>query len=169
MVLVGLPLGIISARYRGSWVDNLIRLVTLLGVSAPSFVWAVILMLLFAFFLPIFPIAGRITDSYTIDPVTGFLFIDTLLAGNVAAFGDAAWHIILPAFALALSGIPVAKTTAGVRVGLIDGQYVINPTYTERKASQLDLIVAGSRDGIVMVEANSLKNGAFKLAPGYGA
>ena len=57
--------------------------------------------------------------------------------------------------ALALSGIPVAKTTAGVRVGLIDGQYVINPTYTERKASLLDLIVAGTRDGIVMVEAGA--------------
>ena len=57
--------------------------------------------------------------------------------------------------ALALSGIPIEKTTAGVRVGLIDGQYVINPTYPERKASLLDLIVAGTRDGIVMVEAGA--------------
>ena len=57
--------------------------------------------------------------------------------------------------ALALSGIPVAKTTAGVRVGLVDGEYVINPTYGERKVSLLDLIVAGTRDGIVMVEAGA--------------
>ncbi len=57
--------------------------------------------------------------------------------------------------ALALSGIPVAKTTAGVRVGLVDGKYVINPTYGERKSSLLDLIVAGTRDGIVMVEAGA--------------
>ena len=57
--------------------------------------------------------------------------------------------------ALALSGIPVEKTTAGVRVGLVDGKYVINPTYAERKSSLLDLIVAGTRDGIVMVEAGA--------------
>ena len=87
------------------WIDNMIRLVSLLGVSAPAFVWAVILMLLFAYFLPLFPIAGRISDTFTIPPVTGFLLIDTLLAGNIGAFGNAAWHIVLPAFALALSGI----------------------------------------------------------------
>ncbi|NGO51373.1 ABC transporter permease [Mesorhizobium camelthorni] len=125
MILIGLPLGIISARYRGSWADNLIRLLTLLGVSAPSFVWAVILMLLFAFFLPLFPIAGRITDSYTIEPVTGFLFIDTLLAGNLSAFADAAWHIVLPAFALALSGIgQAARLTRSNMVETYDKPYI---------------------------------------------
>ena len=105
MIALGLPLGIASARYRGRWPDHTIRLVSLLGVSAPSFVWAVILMLLFAFFLPVFPIAGRISDSYTVAPVTGFLLVDTLAAGDPAAFANAAWHIVLPAFALALSGI----------------------------------------------------------------
>ena len=57
--------------------------------------------------------------------------------------------------ALALSEIPVEKTIAGVRVGLINGAYVINPTYEERKQSTLDLIVAGTTDGIVMVEAGA--------------
>jgi polyribonucleotide nucleotidyltransferase len=42
-----------------------------------------------------------------------------------------------------------------VRVGLIDGQYVINPTFAQRKESRLDLIVAGSKDGLVMVEGGS--------------
>src|SRR5687768_5017755 len=57
--------------------------------------------------------------------------------------------------ALALSEIPFERTIAGVRVGLIDGEYLINPTYEERKRSQLDLIVAGHRDAIVMVEAGA--------------
>ena len=57
--------------------------------------------------------------------------------------------------ALALSAIPFEKTIAGVRVGLVDGSYVINPTYDERKQSTLDLIVAGSADGILMVEAGA--------------
>ncbi|MCI0430325.1 MAG: polyribonucleotide nucleotidyltransferase, partial [Rhodospirillales bacterium] len=57
--------------------------------------------------------------------------------------------------ALALSQVPFEKTIAGVRVGLVDGQYVINPTFAQRKQSRLDLIVAGSKDGIVMVEAGA--------------
>jgi polyribonucleotide nucleotidyltransferase len=57
--------------------------------------------------------------------------------------------------ALALSDIPFEKTIGGVRVGLVDGQYVINPTFEQRKQSRLDLAVAGSKDGIVMVEAGA--------------
>src|SRR6202521_3482527 len=57
--------------------------------------------------------------------------------------------------ALALSEIPVERTIAGVRVGLVDGQYIVNPTFEQRKQSTLDLIVAGSKDGIVMVEAGA--------------
>jgi polyribonucleotide nucleotidyltransferase len=57
--------------------------------------------------------------------------------------------------ALALSEMPFEKTIAGVRVGMVNGSYVINPTHEERKQSTLDLIVAGSNDGIVMVEAGA--------------
>jgi polyribonucleotide nucleotidyltransferase len=57
--------------------------------------------------------------------------------------------------ALALSEVPFEKTIAGVRVGLVDGQYVINPTFAQRKESTLDLVVAGSKDGLVMVEAGA--------------
>jgi peptide/nickel transport system permease protein len=125
MVALGVPLGILSARYRGSWIDHVARFVTLLGVSAPSFVWAVILMLIFAYFIHVFPIAGRISDNITIAPVTGFMFIDTLIAGNLEAFGDAAWHIILPAFALALSGIgQAARLVRSNMVETYDKPYI---------------------------------------------
>lgn len=105
MIGIGLPLGILAAWHRGRWPDHLVRVLALLTVSAPSFVWAVILMLLFAFFLPLFPIAGRLSDIHEIERVTGFLIVDTLLAGNPAAFFDALHHLILPAVALSLSGI----------------------------------------------------------------
>jgi peptide/nickel transport system permease protein len=125
MVLIGLPLGILSARYRDTWIDNLIRLITLLGVSAPAFVWAVIMMLVFAFYLPLFPIAGRISDTITIAPITGFLLIDTIVASNFKAFGNAAWHIVLPAFALALSGIgQAARLTRSNMVETYDKPYI---------------------------------------------
>ncbi len=125
MIGIGLPLGIMSARYRGRAADNIIRLVSLLTVSAPSFVWAVIFMLLFAFYLPLFPIAGRITDTYEIEAVTGFLMIDTLLAGKIGAFADALWHIILPAFALSLSGIgQAARLTRANMVETYEKPYI---------------------------------------------
>jgi polyribonucleotide nucleotidyltransferase len=57
--------------------------------------------------------------------------------------------------ALALSEVPFEKTIAGVRIGLIDGQYIVNPTFKQRKESKLDLVVAGSKDGLVMVEAGA--------------
>jgi polyribonucleotide nucleotidyltransferase len=57
--------------------------------------------------------------------------------------------------ALAVSEIPFERTVAGVRVGMVNNEYVINPTYSERKQSTLDLVVAGTRDGIVMVEAGA--------------
>jgi polyribonucleotide nucleotidyltransferase len=57
--------------------------------------------------------------------------------------------------ALAISSIPFTRTIAGVRMGLVDGEYLVNPTFEERRKSRLDLIVAGSKDAIVMVEAGA--------------
>jgi polyribonucleotide nucleotidyltransferase len=57
--------------------------------------------------------------------------------------------------ALALSEIPFEKTIAGVRVALVDEAFLLNPTYEQRKRAKLDIVVAGSRDGIVMVEAGA--------------
>ncbi|HJO37407.1 MAG: polyribonucleotide nucleotidyltransferase [Vicinamibacterales bacterium] len=59
--------------------------------------------------------------------------------------------------ALSFSRIPFQKTIAAVRVGLVNDEIVINPTYTQRAESRLDLVVAGSRDALVMVEAGSLE------------
>ncbi len=57
--------------------------------------------------------------------------------------------------ALAISDIPFHHLVSAVRVGLIDGKYVANPTYTETRASKLNMIVAGSDQGLVMVEAGA--------------
>jgi polyribonucleotide nucleotidyltransferase len=71
--------------------------------------------------------------------------------------------------ALALSEIPFEKTIAGVRVGFVDGQYVINPTFEQRKASRLDLVMAGSKDGIVMVEAGAKEVSEDEVLAGLDA
>ncbi|PWU10805.1 MAG: polyribonucleotide nucleotidyltransferase [Terriglobia bacterium] len=59
------------------------------------------------------------------------------------------------AAALAISDIPFAYVMGGVRVGMKDGQYVANPTYTEGRESKLNIVVAGTEEGIVMVEAGA--------------
>jgi len=61
--------------------------------------------------------------------------------------------------ALAFSEIPFTRTIAGVRVGRVDGEFIVNPTYEERKRGTLDLVVAGSADAIVMVEAGAREVG----------
>ncbi len=93
---------------------------------------------------PLFP-AGWRNESQIIALV---LSADANYDPDVLAFSGAS-------AALALSSVPLQKTIAGVRVGIIDGQYVINPTYEQRKKSSLDLVMAGSNDAIVMVEAGA--------------
>ncbi len=57
--------------------------------------------------------------------------------------------------ALALSDIPFHGPVGAVRIGFIDGQYVVNPSYAERLASKLNIMVVGTKDGIVMVESGA--------------
>src|SRR5215472_3549828 len=59
------------------------------------------------------------------------------------------------AAALAISDIPFPYVLGGVRVGMKDGQYIANPTYTEGRESVLNIVVAGTEEGIVMVEAGA--------------
>jgi polyribonucleotide nucleotidyltransferase len=63
--------------------------------------------------------------------------------------------IVGAAAALAISDIPFPYVLAGVRVGLKDGEYIANPTYTESRESKLNIVVAGTEEGIVMVEAGA--------------
>jgi polyribonucleotide nucleotidyltransferase len=59
------------------------------------------------------------------------------------------------AAALALSDIPFSATVGAVRIGRVDGEFVINPTYAERAVSTVNIMVVGHKDGIVMIEAGA--------------
>jgi peptide/nickel transport system permease protein len=119
MVLVGLPAGVASARYRGRLGDHLGRVGSIMSVSTPAFVWGVILQLIFAYLWRLFPIEGRLTA--TLAPpasVTGFFLVDSLLAGNGRAFVDALHHLALPALALAMAGI--GQTSRLTRASMVE-------------------------------------------------
>lgn len=106
MVVLGIPLGIIAAYYRDKWPDATARVLSLFGVTTPSFVWAIFLMLLFSYALGWLPTLGRLSDSLSPPArVTGMYTVDALLARQWVVFWDAFQHVLLPAVAIALSGI----------------------------------------------------------------
>ncbi len=102
----GIGLGTLSARYKDTWVDNVVRLFSYAGVVTPSFVFAIFFVLLFAWTLKWFPIIGRLSEQTPLPPtVTGMVTVDALLAGQLRTFVDALRHLVLPALALAMGAI----------------------------------------------------------------
>jgi peptide/nickel transport system permease protein len=101
-----LSMGAISARYKDKWVDNVIRVLSYLGIVTPSFVFAILFLLLFAFVLDWLPAIGRLSSNVAYPPrVTGFVTIDALLVGDLSTFWDAVQHLILPALSLAMASM----------------------------------------------------------------
>jgi peptide/nickel transport system permease protein len=104
--LGGIGLGIISARYKDTWIDNAVRLFSYAGIVTPSFVIAILAILIFGFTLNWLPIIGRVSEKVPVPQVvTGLVTIDSLLAGQFKTFLDALWHLILPSLALAMGSI----------------------------------------------------------------
>jgi peptide/nickel transport system permease protein len=104
--LGGIGLGVLSARHKDTWVDGLVRVFSYMGVVTPSFVFAILFILLFGWILHLFPVIGRLSEQIHAPPlVTGLMTVDSLLAGRLDAFVDALHHLVLPALALAMGSI----------------------------------------------------------------
>ena len=101
-LVTAIPLGVLAAIRKNSIFDRLATVGSLLGVSLPGFWFGILLLMLFAVHLHILPVSGRIGYASEVPMVTGFLLIDTLLAGDLAAFRDSVAHLILPAITLGL-------------------------------------------------------------------
>ena len=105
IAVLAVPLGVLAARRHNSWIDNASRLVSLLGVVTPGFVFAILLQLLASHF-HFFPLTGRLSNGIGFVPdITHLALVDSLLKGRLDAFGDALSHIFLPALALSAAGI----------------------------------------------------------------
>ena len=100
-LLIGIPLGIMAAIWRDSWVDHAARFISLVGVSSPVFWLAFIALTVFYGWLQIAPGPGRL-DPIDFPPasMTGFFLIDTLLAGQWDTFKTALAHLVLPSLVL---------------------------------------------------------------------
>src|SRR5204863_335743 len=103
---LGLPAGIIAAVRRNSVFDHGVMGISLTGYTMPIFWWGLLLILLFSVQLGLTPVSGRLAVQYFVEPVTGFLLIDTIIAGDWGAFRSALSHLVLPM--IVLGTVPLA-------------------------------------------------------------
>ena len=117
-LVLGLPAGILAAVRRNTVLDHGVMGVALTGYSMPIFWWGLLLILLFSVELDLTPVSGRIAVEYYIEPVTGFLLIDSLISGERGAFSSALSHIILPA--IVLGTVPLAVIARMTRSAMLE-------------------------------------------------
>ena len=127
-IFFGIAAGIIAAVNRGKFWDYTTMFGSLAGISMPIFWLGLMLILLLAYTFPIFPSSQRLDAVLDLDIQhrTHFYLIDTLLAGNFAAFRNAIAHLILPA--ITLGTIPlaiIARMTRSSLLEVLNQQYIV--------------------------------------------
>ncbi len=117
-VLVGVPVGVISAVKQYSILDKTTSVLALAGLSMPIFWLAMILIVIFGVKLELLPFPGRLSSGVSIQAFTGLVLVDSLISGNFAGFWDGLKHLIMPA--LALGTIPMAVIMRMTRSSMLE-------------------------------------------------
>ncbi len=168
----GVPLGLLAALNHNGPIDHLVRLLSVGGLALASFWLAIMLQLLFSMELDVLPLRGRIDVALGLPPrVTGFVLIDSLLAGRGDLFLNGLTHLVLPAVTLSLPGLAtIARFT---RSGVLEtlqkdfvlyaqaagyGRFRLAAIYVLRNAvtlvvTQIGLLFGALISGAVAVEA----------------
>jgi peptide/nickel transport system permease protein len=125
-LVIGLPLGVLAATRRDTWIDHLARSISLIGVSAPTFWLAFIMLAVFYGALEWAPGPGQISASTFPPPeVTGIMLIDASLAGDWDTFQDALGHLVLPSIVLAASTLGlITRTTRAAMLESLSQDYI---------------------------------------------
>lgn len=124
---IAIPLGVMAATRPGSIIDHACRVLVTAGVSLPTFFTGVVLIYVFYYLLGIAPSPlGRLDFIYLEPPrITGFLLVDSLLAGDLETFFAALRQLILPAATLALFTLaPIARMTRASMLGALSADFV---------------------------------------------
>ena len=139
-MLIGIPLGVFAAVRQGSRLDTVVRVFCLTGQSVPVFVLAMLSLLVFYARLGWAPGTGRadVVFQDMVPEVTGFLTIDTLMAGDWDAFYDALAHLAQPAGVLAWFSIAyIARMTRAFMLDALSGEYIITARAKGLSASRI--------------------------------
>jgi len=117
-IIIGSIAGIISASKQYSALDYTTMGVALFGVSMPVFWLGIMLMMIFGVYLRWLPIGGRIDIAISLQRITGFYLLDSIITVNFKAFISVLRHLILPS--LALSTIPMATIARVTRSSMLE-------------------------------------------------
>ena len=128
-VLIGIPLGIYSAKKKDRLFDHVSRVFSIGAISLPTFWVALFLQLIFYKSLQLLPVGGEMSVEMTIfydrPHITGMLCLDSLLVGNIPMFIDALKHLILPTITIALYPIGlVARMTRSALLEILNEDYI---------------------------------------------
>lgn len=126
-VVLGVPMGVLGAAKQGTWIDQVTRVVGLLGYSVPAFWLGLVGLALFYAKLRWVGGPGRLDIFYDglIPPVTGLMLVDSLLAGDWEVFKNALWHIILPASVLGFFSLAyIARMTRSFMLDQLSQEFV---------------------------------------------
>jgi peptide/nickel transport system permease protein len=129
LIVVGVPIGVISAVRSNTPVDHAVRTLSIAGVALPAFMLGMLLQMIFYGWLDWLPLQGRLSAETFLDHdfprVTGLFLVDTLLGGDWVAFKDAVAHIVLPLTTLTLVTLPmVTRITRNMMMDVLQEEFV---------------------------------------------
>jgi peptide/nickel transport system permease protein len=104
--VLGFGGGLVLFSLRGTLFEPVVDVISIVLLSIPEFLWALILLFVFGVVLRVLPFTGEVAPGLPLPRVTGFLLIDSLLVGRIDIFASACLHLILPAVALGLAFSP---------------------------------------------------------------
>ncbi|MBT3268027.1 ABC transporter permease [Candidatus Poribacteria bacterium] len=150
-VVFGLLFGIVAAAYRGGAPDMMGMTASLVGVSLPIYCLGLVLILVFSTAFDLLPSGGRYSDRFLVPTVTGLMLVDTLVAGDMAAFRDAVAHLILPA--VTLGTVPLAIISRMTRSSLLEvlDQDYIRTAYAKGLTTPVVLLKHALKNALIPV------------------
>ena len=123
--VVGVLAGVLAAAFRNTWLDSVIMVLVLVGISMPIFWTGIMLILALGVDIPLFPFSSVITAGTVLPHITGMPVVDAILSGNWGAAADALRHLVLPAITLATYPVAfITRMTRGAMVEVLSQDYL---------------------------------------------
>lgn len=125
-IALAIPLGVVTAVFRGSRTDLSLRITTLIGATVPVFWLGLVLQYVLGAQMKVFPISGQKPSGSQIERITGMTTFDALLSGDFLLFLQTLRYIALPAFVLSIAFVAVsARTLRSGMINVLEADFVL--------------------------------------------
>lgn len=127
-IVIGIPLGVLSAFAQNSWFDHAVRIISISGVGLPMFWLGLILQQIFALHMSWFPLGGQL-DMLTDPPthITGFFVVDSMLTGRFDVTLELIRHMTLPAVTLCFPALAsIIRVNRAEMLETLRQDYIVN-------------------------------------------